>query len=94
MTGPYDKSERVDLSDEAVHWELGSSLSYGEYLQLDKLLVLAVGQRGAQLPVNGFVGKIDPFGFVVWSRHGDCSSPNTHDGTRRQPSRSSRSRLE
>ncbi len=38
MTGPYDKSERVDLSDEAVHWELGSSLSYGEYLQLDKLL--------------------------------------------------------
>ena len=35
---PYDKSERVDLSDEAVHWELGSSLSYGEYLHLDKLL--------------------------------------------------------
>ncbi len=27
-----------DLSDEAVHWELGSSLSYGEYLQLDKIL--------------------------------------------------------
>jgi tryptophan 2,3-dioxygenase len=35
---PYEKSERVDLSDEKVHWELGSSLSYGEYLQLDKLL--------------------------------------------------------
>jgi tryptophan 2,3-dioxygenase len=35
---PYDKSERVDLSDESVHWELGSSLSYGGYLQLDKLL--------------------------------------------------------
>ena len=34
----YDKSERIDLSDEAVHWELGSSLSYGDYLQLDKLL--------------------------------------------------------
>jgi len=34
----YDKSERVDLSDEPIHWELGSSLSYGEYLQLDKLL--------------------------------------------------------
>jgi tryptophan 2,3-dioxygenase len=34
----YDKSQRVDLSDEPVHWELGSSLSYGEYLQLDKLL--------------------------------------------------------
>ena len=35
---PYDKSERVDLSDEAVHWDLGTSLSYGEYLQLRKLL--------------------------------------------------------
>jgi tryptophan 2,3-dioxygenase len=34
----YDKSERVDLTDEPIHWELGSSLSYGEYLQLDKLL--------------------------------------------------------
>lgn len=34
----YDKSVRVDLSDENVHWELGSSLSYGEYLQLDKIL--------------------------------------------------------
>jgi len=34
----YDKSERVDLSDEPIHWELGSSLSYGEYLQLGKLL--------------------------------------------------------
>jgi len=34
----HDRSERVDLSDEAVHWELGSSLSYGEYLQLDKVL--------------------------------------------------------
>ncbi|HZF26529.1 MAG TPA: tryptophan 2,3-dioxygenase [Steroidobacteraceae bacterium] len=28
----------VDLSDEQVHWDLGSSLSYGEYLQLDLLL--------------------------------------------------------
>src|SRR5437899_1386248 len=34
----YDKTERVELADEAVHWDLGSSLSYGEYLQLDKLL--------------------------------------------------------
>jgi len=34
----YDKSERVELADEAVHWDLGASLSYGEYLQLDKLL--------------------------------------------------------
>jgi tryptophan 2,3-dioxygenase len=31
-------STRVDLSDENIHWELGSSLSYGEYLGLDKLL--------------------------------------------------------
>ena len=35
---PYEKSERVDLTDEAIHWDLGSSLSYGEYLQLDKVL--------------------------------------------------------
>ncbi len=34
----YDKSERVDLTDEPIHWDLGSSLSYGDYLQLDKLL--------------------------------------------------------
>jgi len=37
-SGQQEKSERVDLSDEAVHWDLGSSLSYGEYLHLDKLL--------------------------------------------------------
>jgi tryptophan 2,3-dioxygenase len=37
-TRRYDKSERVDLTDEPIHWELGSSLSYGEYLHLDKLL--------------------------------------------------------
>jgi tryptophan 2,3-dioxygenase len=43
--GQYDKSARVELSDEAVHWDLGSSLSYGEYLQLDKLL-------GAQQPLS------------------------------------------
>jgi tryptophan 2,3-dioxygenase len=45
-SGPYDKSERVELADEAVHWDLGSSLSYGEYLQLDKLLT-------AQKPLSG-----------------------------------------
>jgi tryptophan 2,3-dioxygenase len=28
----------VDLSDEEVHWDLTESLSYGQYLQLDKLL--------------------------------------------------------
>jgi tryptophan 2,3-dioxygenase len=37
-TPEYEKTGRVDLADEAVHWDLGSSLSYGEYLQLDKLL--------------------------------------------------------
>jgi len=37
-TKRYEGSERVDLSDEPVHWELGSSLSYSEYLQLDKVL--------------------------------------------------------
>lgn len=29
---------RVDLSDEKVHWDLGESQSYGDYLQLGKLL--------------------------------------------------------
>jgi tryptophan 2,3-dioxygenase len=28
----------VDLSDEAVHWDLSDSLSYSQYLNLDKLL--------------------------------------------------------
>ena len=37
-TRQHRKSERVELADEAVHWDLGSSLSYSEYLQLDKLL--------------------------------------------------------
>ena len=35
---PPDTTRRVDLSDEKIHWDLGSSQSYGEYLQLDKLL--------------------------------------------------------
>jgi len=34
----YDKSEQVDLSDERIHWDLGASISYGEYLSLDKVL--------------------------------------------------------
>ncbi len=42
----YDKSERVDLTGEAIHWDLGSSLSYGQYLQLEKLL-------DAQRPLSG-----------------------------------------
>jgi tryptophan 2,3-dioxygenase len=37
---------QVDLSDEAVHWDLGTSQSYGQYLQLDQLL-------NAQQPLTG-----------------------------------------
>jgi len=37
-TRQHEESGRVDLSDEGVHWDLGASLSYGEYLHLDKLL--------------------------------------------------------
>ncbi|HEY8537362.1 MAG TPA: tryptophan 2,3-dioxygenase [Steroidobacteraceae bacterium] len=33
-----DKKHAVDLSDEQVHWDLGESRSYGEYLALDKIL--------------------------------------------------------
>ena len=44
-TREYDKSERVQLADEAVHWDLGSSQSYGEYLHLERLL-------SAQQPVS------------------------------------------
>jgi tryptophan 2,3-dioxygenase len=35
---PPEHAGSVDLSDEAVHWDLGSSQSYGEYLHLDLLL--------------------------------------------------------
>jgi tryptophan 2,3-dioxygenase len=43
--GKYEDSERVDLTGEQIHWDLGSSLSYGKYLQLDKLLA-------AQQPIS------------------------------------------
>jgi tryptophan 2,3-dioxygenase len=33
-----EKDGRVDVSDESIHWDLGSSLSYGEYLHLEKIL--------------------------------------------------------
>ncbi|MGB8694263.1 MAG: tryptophan 2,3-dioxygenase [Steroidobacteraceae bacterium] len=33
-----DHAGSVDLSDEPVHWDLGTSQSYGEYLHLDLLL--------------------------------------------------------
>ncbi len=35
---PLPPGTRVDLSDEAVHWDLGTSQSYGDYLQLTQLL--------------------------------------------------------
>ena len=33
-----ERSGEVDLTGEAIHWDLGESLSYGQYLQLDKVL--------------------------------------------------------
>jgi tryptophan 2,3-dioxygenase len=35
---PPPPRSRVDLADESVHWDLGSSQSYSDYLQLDRLL--------------------------------------------------------
>lgn len=35
---PDNYRNRVELGDERVHWDLGESLSYGEYLHLDLLL--------------------------------------------------------
>ena len=35
---PPAPAGRIDLSQEGVHWDLGSSLSYGQYLGLDLLL--------------------------------------------------------
>ena len=42
---PNRPSHPVDLSDEQVHWDLGESQSYGQYLGLDQLL-------SAQRPVS------------------------------------------
>ncbi len=39
------ETDRVDLSNEQVHWDLGSSQSYGQYLHLEQLL-------SAQHPVS------------------------------------------
>jgi tryptophan 2,3-dioxygenase len=36
--GEIEGKGRIDLSDEQVHWDLGSSLSYGQYLRLEQLL--------------------------------------------------------
>jgi tryptophan 2,3-dioxygenase len=35
---PKAPAPRVDVSDERIHWDLGASQSYAEYLRLDKLL--------------------------------------------------------
>jgi tryptophan 2,3-dioxygenase len=37
-TPRYDKSEQVDLSGERIHWDLGASISYADYLQLEQVL--------------------------------------------------------
>jgi tryptophan 2,3-dioxygenase len=48
MSSPEEVGKRgsVNLADEQVHWDLGESISYSGYLQLDKLL-------GAQQPLSG-----------------------------------------
>jgi tryptophan 2,3-dioxygenase len=45
MSNEGSGSGRIDLSGEAVHWDLGTSQSYGDYLQLAQLL-------SAQKPVS------------------------------------------
>ena len=45
----------VELEGERIHWDLGESLSYGDYLHLDKLL-------GAQQPLSG---QHDEMLFIV-----------------------------
>jgi len=45
----------VELEGESIHWDLGESLSYGEYLHLDKVL-------GAQQPLSG---QHDEMLFIV-----------------------------
>jgi tryptophan 2,3-dioxygenase len=46
MNKPVDSNAgRVDLSGEPIHWDLGSSQSYGDYLRLTELL-------SAQVPVS------------------------------------------
>lgn len=45
MTAEIEGKDHVDLSDEQVHWDLGASKSYGDYLRLDQILT-------AQQPVS------------------------------------------
>ncbi|MBK6674007.1 MAG: tryptophan 2,3-dioxygenase [Proteobacteria bacterium] len=46
---------RVDLTGEGVHWDLGSSQSYGEYLHLERVL-------SAQQPLSG---EHDEMMFII-----------------------------
>ena len=50
---PADQARgSIDLTDEAVHWDLGTSQSYGEYLQLERILgaqQLASGEHDEML---------------------------------------------
>jgi tryptophan 2,3-dioxygenase len=48
---PPEHAGSVDLKDEAVHWNLGDSQSYGDYLQLGQLL-------GAQRPLTAEHGEM------------------------------------
>ena len=66
--------------------------------QLRKLQIVAVGQRFTEIPVNGLIGEVDLLALLVGRvAHGSDEigaqlSPNTQEGTRRQPSSSSASR--
>jgi tryptophan 2,3-dioxygenase len=65
MTGAHDDDRmgsrkpalgsHVELEGERIHWDLGESLSYGQYLHLDKVL-------GAQQPLSG---QHDEMLFIV-----------------------------
>jgi tryptophan 2,3-dioxygenase len=50
-----ENKAKVDLTTEGVHWDLGSSQSYGEYLQLAKVL-------SAQNPASG---EHDEMMFII-----------------------------
>jgi len=56
MSDPRNTSSgRIDLTGEAVHWDLGASQSYGDYLQLTQLL-------SAQRPMSA---EHDELMFIV-----------------------------
>src|SRR6185437_908923 len=104
---PPDAFEHApELVQHEAHPELGGLVHDDEHhlvvLEGQRLLrfehlvemqVLAVGERGAEIPVNRLAGEVDPLGLVVTLRAHGTSSPKTQSGTRRQPSSSSLSRL-